>query len=57
MIHFISEGQLIKHGMAVKEIKRQSVRDYYALESYETAHNTAGRLEKVLKQVSLYNSD
>ena len=51
------KGQLIKHGMEGKQITRKKARDDYALKSYDTAHKTAGKLDKVLKNVSLWNSE
>ena len=50
------KGQLIKHGMQGKEIKRNKARDDYALLSYGTAHKTAAKLDKALREVSLSNS-
>jgi len=51
-----SKGQLIKNGMAGKDIKRQNVRDDYALKSYSTAHNTAARLDKALQKHPGYSA-
>jgi len=43
------KGQLIKHGMQGKEIKRWKARDKYAVLSYATAHQTARKLDEALK--------
>ena len=51
------KGQLIKHGMAGKQIRPQKVRDEYAIKSFGTAERTAKRLDKALQKVSLCNSD
>jgi hypothetical protein len=45
-----SKGQLIKHGMAGNQIVRKGARDEYARLSYNTAHRTAKRLDKVFKK-------
>ncbi|KIM36040.1 hypothetical protein M413DRAFT_51579, partial [Hebeloma cylindrosporum] len=45
-----SKGQLIKHGLKGKEIKRNNVRDAYALKSYDTAHSTAAKLDAAFKE-------
>jgi hypothetical protein len=55
--NIFQKGQLIKEGMKGKQIKRNNARDEYAKQSYDTAHKTAGRLDKALKEVSLSNSD
>jgi hypothetical protein len=55
--NLFQKGQLIKHGMDGKQIKRNNARDEYAKQSYSTAHKTAGELDKALKEVSLSYSD
>ena len=39
--------------MVGKQIKRKKARDDYAKESYTTAHETADKLDKAFKKVSI----
>jgi hypothetical protein len=57
IVALFQKGQLIKHGMQGKEIKRWKARDKYAILSYATAHQTARKLDEALKAVSFCNSD